>query len=427
MAPMDLLTTRVLVYGMNYAPEVAGVGRCTGEIAETLAAFGADVAVVTTPAHYPGWRVQTPYRNGRFSREIRNHVRVYRCPLMLREKMGGVWRLLAPLSFAVTSAPIALWQILRRRPSVVLMVEPTLFVAPAALLGARLVGARTVLHVQDLEVDAAFAVGHLANRCWLRRLGAAFEWAVLGGFDQLITISERMADRLAEKGVPAARIAVVRNWVDLDHISPLDRPSPYRSELGYSPNDFIVLYSGTLGAKQGLGVLLDAATRLRDQWHIKFVVAGEGPAKADLIANYGSLPTVRFLPFQPYARFSAFLGLANLHVVPQDADAADLVLPSKLGGMLASGRRILAMAAPATELAHFLVDAAVLVRPSNALDLAEAIRAAAAQSLADDREAERRRILATGLSKTRGLPSFASVLTGDARPDLPDQAKSVAV
>jgi hypothetical protein len=85
------------------------------------------------------------------------------------------------------------------------------------------------------------------------------------------------------------------------------------------------------------------------------------------------------------------------------------------------------MAAPATELAHFLVDAAVLVRPSNALDLAEAIRAAAAQSLADDREAERRRILATGLSKTRGLPSFASVLTGDARPDLPDQAKSVAV
>lgn len=420
----DLSTKRVLAYGMNYAPEVAGVGRYTGEIAESLAAFGADVTVVTTPAHYPGWRVQTPYRNWRFSSEIRNNVRVYRCPLMLRKKMGGVWRLLAPLSFALTSAPIALWEILWRRPNVVLTVEPTLFAAPAVLLGARLVGARTVLHVQDLEVDAAFAVGHLANRRWLRWLGAAFERVVLGGFDQIITISDRMAGRLAEKGVPAARIAVVRNWVDLDHISPFDGPSPYRIELGYSANDFIVLYSGNLGAKQGLGVLLDAAKRLSDQRHIQFVVAGDGPAKADLIARYGTLPTVRFLPFQPYERFSAFLGLANLHVLPQEGDAADLVLPSKLGGMLASGRRIVAMAAPATELAHLLADAAILVAPGIASALAEAILAAAAEDRADQREAERRRVLATCLSKSRGLTSFAAVLiNGDARPDVPDYAK----
>jgi colanic acid biosynthesis glycosyl transferase WcaI len=413
---------------MNYAPEVAGVGRCTGEIAETLAAFGADVAVVTTPAHYPGWRVQPPYRNGRFSSEIRNNVRVYRCPLLLREKMGGVWRLLASLSFALTSAPVALWQILRRRPNVVLTIEPTLFAAPAAVLGARLVGARTVLHVQDLEVDAAFAVGHLANRRWLRRLGVAFERVALGGFDQIITISERMADRLAEKGVPVARIAVVRNWVDLDHISPLDGPSPYRTELGYSASDFIVLYSGNLGAKQGLGVLLDAAHRLSDQRRIRFVVAGEGPAKADLVAKYGALPTVRFLPFQPYGRFSAFLGLADLHVLPQEADAADLVLPSKLGGMLASGRRIVAMAASTTELAHVLADAAILVEPGDALALAEAILAAAAESRADQRGVERRRILAARLSKSRGLTSFAAVLiNGDARPDAPDEATSVGV
>ena len=163
--------------------------------------------------------------------------------------------------------------------------------------------------------------------------------------------------------------------------SPLDGPSPYRTELGYSENDFIVLYSGNLGAKQGLGVLLDAAQRLSDQRRIQFVVAGEGPAKADLIASYGALPTVRFLPFQPYERFSAFLGLADLHVLPQEADAADLVLPSKLGGMLAtSGRRIVAMAAPATELAHVLADAALLVAPGDALALAEAILAAAVES-----------------------------------------------
>jgi hypothetical protein len=65
-----------------------------------------------------------------------------------------------------------------------------------------------------------------------------------------------------------------------------------------------VLFSGTLGAKQGLGVLLDAATRLSDQRHLPFAVAGEGPAKADLIAKYDTLPTlptVHFLPFPALA------------------------------------------------------------------------------------------------------------------------------
>jgi len=163
-----------------------------------------------------------------------------------------------------------------------------------------------------------------------------------------------------------------------------------------------VLYSGNLGAKQGLGVLLEAAERLADQRSIQFVIAGEGPTEAGLIAKYGNLPTVRFLPLQPEERFRAFLGLADLHVLPQEADAADLVLPSKLGGMLASGRRILAMAAPSTELAHFLAGAAILVMPGNASGLAEAIAAAAAHR-ADEREAEQRKILAARLSKRGGF------------------------
>jgi len=187
-----------------------------------------------------------------------------------------------------------------------------------------------------------------------------------------------------------------------------------------------VLYSGNLGAKQGLGVLLEAAERLADQRSIQFVIAGEGPARAGLMAKYGSLPTVRFLPFQPEARFSAFLGLADLHVLPQEADAADLVLPSKLGGMLASGRRILAMAAPSTELACFLTGAAILVMPGNASALAEAIAAAAAHQ-ADEHEAEQRKILAARLSKRRGLATFAAVLiNGDARHDGAVEAKSHA-
>ncbi len=160
---------RILIYAMNHAPEFVGVGRYTGEIADHLAASGANVTVITTPPHYPDWSVQPGYRN-RYSATVENGVRVLRAPLFLRRPMKGVWRLIAPLSFAMSSAPLALWHILRHRPHTVLCIEPTLLAAPAAQLAAWLVGAKAALHVQDLEVDAAFAVGHLSGG-WLNGWG----------------------------------------------------------------------------------------------------------------------------------------------------------------------------------------------------------------------------------------------------------------
>ena len=401
------MTHKVLVYGMNYAPEMAGVGRYTGEIAEHLAAEGKSVVVVTTPAHYPGWRVQAPYRNG-YSTEALNGVTVVRCPLLLRERMEGIWRLVAPISFAATSLPTVLWQFIRHRPDTLLCIEPTLIAAPAALLAAKLTGARSILHVQDLEVDAAFAVGHLGSKTWLKRLGYAFERAVMRGFDRVVTISNRMAEKIVEKGVPEAKVAVIRNWVDLDQIFPLDGPSPYRQELGYAEDDFVVLYSGNIGAKQGLQVLLDAAESLAGDRSIRFVIAGEGPAKDDLIARYGKLETVRFLPFQPYARLNAFLNMADLHALPQDANAADLVLPSKLGGMLASGRPIVVTAASGTEIFEFLGQAAFITPPGDSQKLAEAIRDVARLKLTTDSVLQSQ--LSAQLSRSDGLKRFTEAL-----------------
>ena len=405
--------SRVLIYGMNYAPEFAGVGKYTGEIAEYLASTGAAVTVVTTPAHYPGWQVQDTFHNGRYTSEVRNGVVVLRCPLLLRRAMGGIWRLLAPLSFALTSAPVVVWQILRYRPDMALCIVPTLFGAPAMLLAARMVGARTVLHVQDLEVDAAFAVGHLSSWTWLRRFGFAMEAAIITRFSQIITISERMAEKIAQKGADGRRIDVVRNWVDIDLIRPLQTVSPYRRELGYSANDFIVQYSGNIGRKQGLGILLQAARRVAADPRIKFVIAGEGPLKAELMAEYEDLANVRFYGFQPHERLSEFLGMADLHALPQDPEATDLVLPSKLGGMLASSRPILVMAEPGTELVQFLKDSVTFIPPGALEALVEAVRRAAGLE-ADAEQAHRRRRLARSLSKREGLLSFTRAATGQA-------------
>src|SRR5208337_4753655 len=111
---------------------------------------------------------------------------ILRCPLLLRAEMRGIWRLLAPLSFAVTSAPVTLWKIVTERPAIVLCIEPTFFVAPIALL-ARFSGARVILHVQDLEIDAAFAVGHLRGDR-LTNFALWLEPRLLRRFSSVVTI-----------------------------------------------------------------------------------------------------------------------------------------------------------------------------------------------------------------------------------------------
>ena len=356
---------------------------------------------------------------------------IERCPLLLRRRMGGVWRLVAPLTFALSSAPVALWRALRFRPDVVLCVEPTLMAAPAALLAARLVGARAVLHVQDLEVDAAFAVGHLAPRRGLKRIAVRFEHAALARFDAVLTVSDRMAERLVAKRVSRDRLAVVRNWVDLEafRLKPLAGASAYRRELGIPDDAFVALYSGSIGAKQGFDELIEAARRLARRADILFVIAGEGPAKPALAARVADLPNVRLLPFQPSARLAEFLGLADLHLLPQAKEAADLVLPSKLAGMLASGRRIVVAAAAGTELADFLGAAAILTPPGDPAALAGAIERAAEAREDDPANVTARLALAAGLSRADRLPALAAALfaapaaapNGDASPAAPEE------
>jgi colanic acid biosynthesis glycosyl transferase WcaI len=351
---------KVLIHGINFAPEMIGVGRYTGELAEHLSAQGHSVEVVTAAPHYPGWKTQQPYSAWHYSREMWNGVKVIRCPMLMYKAGRGIGRLLAPLSFSFMAAPVVLWRILRSRPDAVLCVEPTLFCAPAAVLGAKLAHARCVLHVQDLEVDAAFAVGHLSGG-FAQRVALGFERWMLRHFDRIVTISQRMREKLADKGVSPDRIAVVRNWVDLSAIKPLTGPNSFRRELGLSDDAFVVLYGGHIGAKQALHLVFEAAESLSAQSNIHFVIAGDGPLKEQFKARFGHLPNLHLLPLQPEGRLCELLNLADLHVLPQAGGAADLVLPSKLGGMLASGKPVLVQADEGTELHDILRGHAILV------------------------------------------------------------------
>ena len=117
---------RLLIYGINYAPELTGIGKYSGDMAEWLAAAGHDVRVVTAPPYYPDWAVWPGYSGSRYTRERLNGVTVIRTPLWVPRKVNGLRRLLHLASFALASAPalIAQW---RWKPDVVWVTEPPLF------------------------------------------------------------------------------------------------------------------------------------------------------------------------------------------------------------------------------------------------------------------------------------------------------------
>jgi len=146
---------RLLLYGINFSPELVGIGKYSGELASWLAEQGDEVRVITAPPYYPAWRVQAPYSGWHYQREEGRVSAVLRCPLWVPAKPSGLTHILHLLSFALSSFIPVLWQA-TWRPDIVLVIEPPFFCAPAAWLTARLCGAKACLHVQDFEVDAAF-------------------------------------------------------------------------------------------------------------------------------------------------------------------------------------------------------------------------------------------------------------------------------
>lgn len=376
---------RLLIVGLNFAPELTGIGKYTGELAAFLGARGHEVRVVSAPPYYPSWQVQPGYSWWRYRREELGRVRVYRVPTWVPRRPTGLRRIAHLLSFSLSTAPALLAQI-AWRPEVVLCMAPTLFAAPFALSAARACGAMAWLHLHDFELEMAMGLGILPLKAWLLRPAAWVERRVLAGFDRVTTIAAPMLGRLREKGVQPARLGVFPNWVDTAMIYPLAaHKAEARSRMGLPAGKTVVLYAGNMGAKQGLDRLVAVARRIGPASGIHFALCGEGPARAGLQALAEGLPHVQFLPLQPVEELNALLNAADMHLLPQQAAATDLVMPSKLSAMLASGVPVIATADADSEVGRVVAATGSLVPPGDEDGLRRAIEALASSEARRER------------------------------------------
>jgi colanic acid biosynthesis glycosyl transferase WcaI len=284
-------------------------------------------------------------------------------------------------SFALSSLPVMALQTFWK-PEIVFTVEPTFFAAPIALLFAAVSGAASWLHIQDFEVDAAFRLGLLPANGWLHALARKLETLLTGRFSRVSSISRQMVDHSTSRGAARSGTVLFPNWEDVEFVRPAEPGAGncYRRDHGLEGKT-VLLYAGNMGAKQGIDGLGPLVNAFSGDSRVHFLFCGEGPLRPKLEKLVRHHPNVTMLPQQPREKMNDLLNAADIHLLPQRREAADLVLPSKLAGIFSSGRPVIAIAERGTQLAE-IVSGCGLVVPA---DDPHALHAAAMQ-LVNDRE-----------------------------------------
>ena len=371
----------MLIVGINYAPEPVGIGPYTQGLAEALVVAGAKVEAIAAKPYYPQWRTADGYAGGGWHHADEAGVTLTRCPIYVPSNPSGLRRIVHLASFAASALPMALRAALRRpaeRPQLVVVIAPALLSVVTAWLAARLAGARLWIHVQDFEVEAALATGLMQDGSLPARLARWIEARLLRLGDRVSTISPQMCAKLVAKGIAPERVFEMRNWADARFAPDPAGAMALRREWRLG-QQVVALYAGNIARKQGIEILVEAARLLQQRSDIAVVICGEGPNRAELEHLAAGLANVQLHDLQPAARMGAMLTMADLHLLPQIAGAADLVLPSKLTNMLASGRPVVATTEPGTGLYGEVDGCGVITPPGDAAALAVAVAA-----LADD-------------------------------------------
>ena len=372
MTTTPLRPMRILIASQNYAPEPTGIGKYSGEMAAWFAGRGHDVHVIAAVPHYPHWRVPASFDGTGFSTRLEEGVTVHRVPVRLPTS-GQVTtraRIALETSFSLASTRWWLPRLFgRSRPDVIVAVSPPTQTLVWPLAYAKLRRVPVIAHFQDLQVDAAVDLGMIRGATAKRILLRA-EAGLLAQAQHVTTISNAMLERVRAKGVAAARSTLFPNWSNLEAVRPMPPDQSIRSRLGASAEDVLFIYSGNLGEKQGLEVVLSAARRLLAHPGVKVAIVGAGANRRSLEASARRMgaANVGFHDLFAAADLGRLLSAADVHLVVQRREAADLVMPSKLTNILASGRACIATADDETELGHVVRTSGcgILVAPEDA-------------------------------------------------------------
>jgi colanic acid biosynthesis glycosyl transferase WcaI len=367
----------LLVVCPHFAPDTAPTGVVMTRIVEELVALGHTVHVVTSLPWYRSHRIEAGWQ-GRLVRSERTAwgsiTRVH--PFPGRDKSNLVRRAVGFGAFSLLAGLCCLraggWF---RRCGAVIAMSPPLTLGLTGWVASRLRRCPMVFNIQDVFPDAAVETGAISNR----RIIAAASWLERVSYlaaDAVTVLSDDLRDnvvaKLSGRRSDADTVHVIPNFVDTDLISPADRSTPYRAELGLGDGP-VVLYAGNVGFSQSLDLVLAAARELPE---VTFLINGNGAARASLEASAAHIANVRFADYIEPERLSELLATGDVHVVPLRRGLGRVSVPSKTYSIMAAGRPVVASIDPGTAVPQILAESGggVAVAPDDPAAFTDAIR-----------------------------------------------------
>jgi len=364
---------KILIYGLHFKPDLIGIGKYTGEMTDWLNNRGHEIRVVTAPSYYPEWKLEKQLW---WYKKENNPYLTWRCPIYVPSQPKGLTRLLHLLSFAISSIP-PLIRNLSWNPDYIISIEPPFFTTPFALLYSKLTKSKSILHVQDLEIDAAYSL-NILRKGFFYKIIKRIEKFILNKFDIISTISLMMKNEIVHKGIDRDKMYILPNWADTDNIHPTVNNEYLRKQFSIKPGQKVILYSGNIGEKQNLKSVINIAEKMQiDDNKCIFLMVGDGAAKKRLADDVKKrkITNMIFLLLQPIKDLGALLTMADIHLITQDKNISDYVLPSKLTNILSAGGVSIISAKPKTELSQLVkkYEIGYLIKPDSESDLYNAI------------------------------------------------------
>lgn len=371
--------SNVLIVSLVFPPDSVSTAEIMGDLAVDLRGSGHSVTVLTTTPHYnrdPDAERRQPLEPfwGRLLQCSEYHgVRVYHAAMPAKSP-SIVGRVLGWAGFHIVSTVAGL--AVAEKPDVIVAPSPPLSIGVSAWIIGALRGARFVYNVQEIYPDIAVNLGAVRNAYTIRIL-QALERFVYDKAAAVTVIAPRMRTRLIGKGVPASKVHVIPNFVDLGRVTVAARDNQFARANGLV-DAFTVTYAGNIGPAQGLDVVLGAARLLADSPLVRFVIIGEGMLRERLTADAKALATqnVTVLPYYANPRMPEIYGASDICLVPQAAATGSDAIPSKVYRIMAAGRPIVAVAEQDSDLAALVRTAqcGAVVPPGDASQLAAVVR-----------------------------------------------------
>jgi len=394
---------KILLINQHFYPEVASSGQIMTELCADLARNGHTVTVLTgVPSYRPKEQQESSYaRSGILSDDewqviagksltflgkflqsrifdldsvlgmyiIRTYVY---SPHLREDKWRYIQRLFQYLTFFINSFIVAMF--LPRQDVVIYLSTPPLLNGLTAFALKLVKGTVNIYNIQDLYPDVAIKLGVLRNK-WIISACNFVERLLYRHAAAIVPVGDMMARVLLQKGVAPNKIEIIPNWTDSEFVRPLGKDTAFSREHGLV-NRFVVMYSGNMGLSQGLEVVLKCAEITKKE-NILYVLAGGGASRQALIemAEDMKLSNVRFLSYQPRERLPESLSAADIHLITLKRGLSSYSVPSKVYGILASGKPLIASVDEDSETAFITRQAAcgIVIKPEDAHALAEAI------------------------------------------------------